>query len=71
MIKLVKKPSNHQFRAMFEQCPKFRDALVDTESKKLFHNIGKTNPRETILIEKEFCSVLTELRKELYDKYGN
>jgi len=56
------------YRAMYEQCPKFREALFDTGSKKLFHCIGKTNPKETILTEKEFCSILTELRKELYDK---
>ena len=53
------------YREMFEQCPKFRDALAATGAKKLFHIIGKTNPRETILTEKEFCTILTELRKEL------
>lgn len=56
------------YRAMFEQCPKFRDALAASGSKMLFHSIGKTNPTKTILTEKEFCSILTELRKELYDK---
>ncbi len=37
-------------------------------AKRLFHSIGKTNPKETILTEKEYCSILTELRTELYDK---
>ncbi|MCM1142205.1 MAG: hypothetical protein NC453_26850 [Muribaculum sp.] len=56
------------YRVMFEQCPKFRDALADTGNKKLFHTIGNANAHDTILTEKEFCSILTELRKELYDK---
>lgn len=50
------------YRAMYEQSPKFREALADTGNKKLFHSIGKTNPRETILTENELCSILTELR---------
>lgn len=55
------------YKAMFEQCPKFREALITTRNKKLYHTIGKNNPLETILTEKEFCSILTELRNELYD----
>lgn len=55
------------YQAMFEQCPKFREALADTGAKRLFHSIGKTSPKETILTEKEFCSILSELRKELHD----
>lgn len=27
--------------------------------------MGKTDPHETILTEKEFCDILTELREEL------
>lgn len=59
------------YRAMLKQCPKFQDALVATSNKKLYHSIGNANAHDTILTEKEFCSILTELRKELYDKYGN
>lgn len=53
------------YRAMMKQCPRFRDSLAASGSKKLFHSIGKTNPRETILTENEFCSILTELRKQI------
>lgn len=53
------------YRAMFDQCPKFRNALAATGKKKLFHSMGKTDPRATILTEKEFCDMLTEQRKRL------
>ena len=53
------------FRAMYEQCAKFREALSDTGNKKLYHTMGKQDPHKTILTEKEFCDILTELRKEL------
>lgn len=53
------------YKAMFHQCPKFREALKATENKRLFHTIGNHDPHQTILTEKEFCDILTELRKEL------
>lgn len=53
------------YRAMFDQCPKFRDALKATGNKRLFHTIGNPDPHQTILTEKEFCDILTELRREL------
>lgn len=53
------------YHAMFEQCPKFREALSSTGTKQLFHTIGNPNPQKTILTEKEFCTILTELRTEL------
>lgn len=53
------------YHAMFEQCPLFRNALAETGNKRLFHSMGKTNPCQTILTEKEFCNILTELKKEL------
>jgi len=53
------------YRAVFEQCPKFRDALAATGKKRLYHTIGNTDPHETILTEKEFCTILTELRSQL------
>lgn len=51
------------FRAMHGQCPQFRDALAQTGTKRLYHSMGKTDPRATILTEKEFCDILDELRK--------
>lgn len=53
------------FKAMFRQCPKFSDALAATGNKILFHTMGKQDPHQAILTEKEFCDILTELRKEL------
>lgn len=53
------------YRTMFEQCPKFRDALAATGSKYLFHTIGNPDPHKTILTDKELCTILTELRSKL------
>lgn len=53
---------------MADQCPLFRDALLSTGGKRLYHSMGNPDATQTILTEKEFCSILTELRKELYDK---
>lgn len=53
------------YRAMFEQCPEFCEALKATGNKRLFHSIGNPIQSDTILIEKELCDILTELRKEL------
>lgn len=50
------------YQALFEQNETFRTALLLTGSKKLYHVRGKSNPRDTILTEKEFCQILTELR---------
>lgn len=53
------------YRAMFEQCPKFYEALKATGNKRLYHSIGNPNPQDTILTEKELCDILTELRYEV------
>lgn len=53
------------YRAMFEQCPKFREALTATGNKRLYHIIGGDNPYCTILTAKEFCAILTELRSDI------
>lgn len=53
------------YRAMLKQNPKFREALKATGSKRLYHSIGNPNSHDTILTEKEFCDILTELRNEL------
>lgn len=53
------------YHAMFEQCPKIREALKATGIKKLYHTIGTPNPHKTILTEKELCDILTELRYEV------
>lgn len=53
------------YRAMLKENPKFRDALLATGAKQLFHTIGNPNPHQTILTEKEFHDILTELRTGL------
>ncbi len=50
------------YKAMFDQCPEFIEALKATGAKRLFHTIGNPNPHKTILTEKELCDILTELR---------
>lgn len=50
------------YSAMFDQAPRFREALEATGTKHLYHSIGSTDPHKTILTEQEFCSILTELR---------
>jgi len=57
-IKLVK----DAYSAMYDQCPKFRDALLATGNKRIYHTMGNPDPSKTILTEKEFCSILTDLR---------
>lgn len=42
----------------------FCKALADTGKEALVHSIGKQQPQETILTEKEFCRLLTMLRAE-------
>ena len=43
----------------------FRDALLATGGAELRHSIGKSNPRFTVLTEKEFLNPLTALRNIL------
>lgn len=53
------------YQAMFEQNERFRTALLSTKGRKLYHSQGEQNPYKTILTEKEFCQILTELRDHL------
>ncbi len=55
------------YRAMFEQNKSFRSALMSTRGMALYHTKGERNPFKTILTEKEFCSILTDIREQ-YDK---
>jgi hypothetical protein len=43
----------------------FREALLATKEEVLTHSIGKSDPRETILTESEFCLRLTRIRSRL------
>lgn len=46
----------------------FQKALLATGDKTLYHTMGKTDPTRTILTEKEFCEILTDIRKKLKTK---
>ena len=55
------------YLSMFEQNERFRMALMSTRGMTLYHSRGEQNPYKTILTEREFCQILTELRDN-YDK---
>lgn len=50
------------YLAMFQQNLSFRAALLATRDAVLTHSIGKTNQKETVLTQQEFCSRLMRLR---------
>ena len=54
------------YEAMFEQNECFRTALMDTRGKMLYHSQGEKDSHKTILTEREFCGILTDLR-DSYD----
>ena len=43
----------------------FKKALLSTANARLTHSIGKSDIHHTVLTEKEFCSRLTAIRREL------
>ncbi len=55
------------YQAMFEQNKSFRSALMSTRGMALYHTRGEHNPFKTILTEKEFCTILTNMRDQ-YDQ---
>lgn len=52
------------FDALFEN-KEFREALQASGSRKLIHSVGKNDPRQTVLTEKELCNQLYRLRSKL------
>lgn len=53
------------FTAMFTQNESARRALLATGDAVLTHSIGKSNPKETVLTEREFVSRLMRIRSQL------
>lgn len=51
------------YQALFDQNTRFRQALLLTRGKKLFHTIGASNSFDTIITRHEFCDILTGLRE--------
>ncbi len=56
------------YNAKYDADAEFRTALQATKGSKLVHSIGKNEIMETILTEKEFVDILTELRDKNYQK---
>lgn len=52
------------YKALYCQNENFRNALLATKGKRLYHIEGNSNPKETILTEKEFCGILEGLRAD-------
>ena len=50
------------YQCLFEHNDTFRNALLSTKGKYIYHTRGLSNPQKTILTEQEFCIILTELR---------
>lgn len=50
------------YTALYSQNETFRQALVATNGKLIFHRQGNPDPKDTILTEKEFCGMLDCLR---------
>lgn len=50
------------YKEMYEQSESFRKALNSTKGMTLKHPIGHSDPAMTVLTEKEFCRILTDLR---------
>lgn len=55
---------NRAFKALLKN-GSFRRALRATGTATLTHSVGKTDPRETVLTEHEFCSRLERVRAGL------
>jgi len=52
------------------QNPDFIKALLATGNATLTHSLGKSNPHDTVLTEREFCSRLEKIRSRLQKKGG-
>lgn len=61
-IKLIKRA----YETLYTQNDSFREALLSTRGKRLYHIGGVTDSYKTILTEVEFCSILTEIRDGAY-----
>lgn len=53
------------FTAMFTGNESARRALLGTQNAVLKHSMGKSDPKQTVLTEREFCSPLMRIRTQL------
>lgn len=57
------------YNELADQCEEFRTWLLSTGLAKLTHKVGKACINDTILTEREFCTILTDIRSRL--QYSN
>lgn len=58
------------YTSLFTQNEDAAQALKDTGDRPLCHSVGRSNPKETILTEREFIKYLTKMRNILLaEKY--
>jgi predicted NAD-dependent protein-ADP-ribosyltransferase YbiA (DUF1768 family) len=53
------------YRKMYAANPELQKLLISTGTEKLTHNVGRTNPHETVLTKQEFLGIINDIRKEL------
>lgn len=57
------------FETLFTNNPTAQKNLLATKKKKLTHTIGTHDITQTVLTEKEFCSILIKIRNNLQKNY--
>lgn len=58
------------YDALAQQNAAFRKALLATGNAALTHSLGKSDIRQTVLTEREFCSRLEKIRTRLQKEAG-
>jgi predicted NAD-dependent protein-ADP-ribosyltransferase YbiA (DUF1768 family) len=53
------------YAALAQQNEIYRNALKETGTRPLIHTVGKDDPKETVLTERELCDRLMKLRDSL------
>lgn len=56
------------YRALYRSSPEFREALEETGNRRLFYTNGSGSARNSVISEKEFTTILTTLRREIFSK---
>lgn len=53
------------FSSLYHQNKDYKELVLSTGNEELIHSIGKSDPKQTILTEEEFCLRIDKLRKGL------
>ncbi len=65
-----KKLLRDAYQAMYEWCARFRNVLMSTVGKQLRYDSGAIDPDHAVLTDKEFCAILTRLRRRKLLEYN-